>query len=172
MINLYFTQILEEIMLTFSEKLAIIEKFPELERKNVSLGRVNFQLKNSLSDKKNIIYHLHPNGNGFVYSGQLTKYETDEKGMTNIRNFSEKDLNEIISESIQSLTVVKQQTIAEQAIVGENQEERWINQEKQQLIVIFENEAWNIYFGLNLDATFDTYEEAEEYLLEDGFHRV
>jgi hypothetical protein len=172
MINLYFTQILEETMLTFSEKLAIIETFPELERKNVSLGRVNFQLNNSLSDKKNIIYHLHPNGNGFVYSGQLTKYETDEKGMTNIRDFSERELKEIISEAIQSLTVEKQQTIAEQAIVGENQEERWINQEKQQLIVIFENEAWNIYFGLNLDATFDTYEEAEEYLTEDGFHRV
>jgi hypothetical protein len=107
-----------------------------------------------------------------VYSGQLTKYETDEKGMTNIRDFSERELKEIISEAIQSLTVEKQQTIAEQAIVGENQEERWINQEKQQLIVIFENEAWNIYFGLNLDATFDTYEEAEEYLTEDGFHRV
>jgi hypothetical protein len=172
MINLYLSQILEEIMLTFSEKIAIIEKFPELERKNVSLGRINFQLKNSLSDKKNIIYHLHPNGNGFVYSAQLTKYETDEKGMTNIRDFSERELKEIISESIQSLTVVKQQTLTEQAIVGENQEERWINQEKQQLIVIFENEAWNIYFGLNLDATFDTYEEAEEYLTEDGFHRV
>jgi hypothetical protein len=172
MINLYFTQILEEIMLTFSEKLAIIEKFPDLERKNVSLGRVNFQLKNSLSDKKNIVYHLHSNGNGYVYSGQLTKYEKDDKGMTNIRNFSEKELKDILSEVIQSLTTVKLQTIAEQAIVGENQEEKWINQEKQQLIVIFENEAWNIYFGLNLDASFDTYGEAEEFLIEEGFHRV
>lgn len=159
-------------MLTFSEKLTIIEKFPELERKNVSLGRVNFQVKNSLSDKKNIVYHLHPNGNGFVYSGQLTKYEKDDKGMTNIRDFSEKELEEIISEAIQSLTAVEQKTIAEQAIVGESPEERWINQEKQQLILIFENESWNIYFGLNLDETFDTYKEAEEYLIEEGFHKV
>ena len=32
-------------MLTFEEKLAIIESFPELERKDVSLGRVNFRLQ-------------------------------------------------------------------------------------------------------------------------------
>lgn len=156
-------------MLTFDEKIATIEKFAELERKNVSLGRVNFQLKNSLSDKKNIVYHLHPNGNGFVYTGQLSKYDKDEKGMTNIRNFSEKELKEIISEAIHSLSVVNPQTIAEQAIVGENQEERWVNQEKQQLLLIFENDAWNIYFGLNLEETFDTYQEAKEFLIEEGF---
>jgi hypothetical protein len=159
-------------MLTFAEKLAIIENFPELERKSVSLGRVNFQLKNSLYDKKNIIYHLHPNGNGFVYTGQLAKYDKDETGMTNIRNFSENELKEIISEAIRSLTVDNPQSIAEQAIVGENQEERWINQEKQQLLLILENDAWNIYFGLNLDETFDTYKEAEEFLIEEGFHRI
>jgi hypothetical protein len=159
-------------MLTFAEKLAIIESFPELERKNVSLGRVNFQLKNSLTDKKNVVYHLHQNGNGFVYSGQLSKYEKDEKGMTNIRNFSAVELKEIIAEAIQSLAAVKQQTITEQAIVGDNHEQRWVNQENQQLILIFENDAWNIYFGLNLDETFDTYGEAEEFLTEEGFHRV
>ncbi|MCQ6277704.1 hypothetical protein [Bacillus sp. EB600] len=159
-------------MLTFAEKLAIIESFPELERKNVSLGRVNFQLKNSLSDKKNIVYHLHPNGNGYVFSGQLLGYEQDDKGMTNIRDFSAEELKKIIAEAIQSLTVVKQPPIAEQAIIGDQQEERWVNKAKDQLLLIYENEAWNIYFGLNLDATFDTYGEAEEFLREEGFHRV
>src|SRR4051812_47527979 len=114
-------------MLTFAEKLAIIENFPELERKDVSLGRVNFQLKNSLSDKKNIVYHLHPNGNGYVFSGQLLSYEKDDKGMTNIRDFSAEELKKIIAEAIQSLTVVKQQPITEQAIIGDQQEERWVN---------------------------------------------
>jgi hypothetical protein len=159
-------------MLTFAEKLAIIESFPELERKDVSLGRVNFQLKNSLSDKKNIVYHLHPNGNGYVFSGQLLSYEKDDKGMTNIRDFSAEELKKIIAEAIQSLTVVKQQPIAEQAIIGDQKEERWVNKAKDQLLLIYENEAWNIYFGLNLDATFDTYGEAEEFLREEGFHRV
>jgi hypothetical protein len=159
-------------MLTFNEKISIIEKFPELERKNVSLGRVNFQLKNSLFDKKNIIYHLHPNGNGYVYTGLLPKYDKDEKGMTNIRNFSAEELEVIIKKTILSLQEDHKQTIEEQAIVGDSQEQRWVNEEKQQLLLIFENDAWNIYYGLNLDATFDTYGEAEEYLVEDGFHRL
>ncbi len=34
-------------MLTFEEKLSIIESFPELERKNVSLKRVNFHFEES-----------------------------------------------------------------------------------------------------------------------------
>ncbi|MGQ0517887.1 hypothetical protein ACT453_49800, partial [Bacillus sp. D-CC] len=55
-------------MLTFEEKLSIIESFPELERKNVSLKRVNFHFEESRLDKKNVVYHLHPNGNGFVYA--------------------------------------------------------------------------------------------------------
>ncbi len=39
-------------MLTFEEKLSIIESFPELERKNVSLKRVNFHFEESRLDKK------------------------------------------------------------------------------------------------------------------------
>ncbi|MGX6444159.1 hypothetical protein ACWM35_13160 [Neobacillus sp. K501] len=158
-------------MLTFNEKLAIIEKFTELERKNVSLGRLNFQLPHSISDKKNIIYHLHPNGNGFVYAGYLENYDTDEKGMVNIRDFSAEELKKLIEESIQSLSPIEK-SAAELAIIDNQQEERWVNEDKDHLILINENDTWNIYFGLNLDATFDTYEEAEEFLKEEGFHRV
>lgn len=49
-------------MLTFNEKLAIIESFPELERKDVSLKRVNFQLPNSISDKKILFITFIPMG--------------------------------------------------------------------------------------------------------------
>lgn len=161
---------MEATMLTFEEKLAIIEAFPELERVNVSLGRVNFQFNESVSDKKNVVYHLHPNGNGFVYAGQLPNYQTNDKGMTNIRDFSEKELSQIIKESIISLSPVEK-PITETAIIGENQEERWINSENEQLLLINEDEAWNIYFGLNLEETFSTYEEAEMFLVEEGFKR-
>ncbi|MDR6122842.1 hypothetical protein QFZ87_002439 [Bacillus sp. SLBN-46] len=158
-------------MLTFNEKLAIIESFPELERKNVSLGRINFQYPNSISDKKNIVYHLHPNGNGFIYAGHLDQYDTDEKGLVNIRDFTSDQLREILKDSIQRLSP-NEKIEFEEAIIGDsNDEERWVDSENNQLIVINENDAWNIYFGLNLDNSFDTYEEAVEFLKEEGFSR-
>ena len=91
-------------MLTFEEKLAIIESFPELERRNVSMGRINFHYEASASDKKNVVYHLHPNGNGFVYGEELNGYQKNEKGMVNIRDFSADELRTIIQKSILSLT--------------------------------------------------------------------
>ncbi|MEH7307521.1 hypothetical protein [Neobacillus drentensis] len=157
-------------MLTYDEKLAIIESFSELERKNVSMGRVNFQFEGSVTDKKNIVYHLHPNGNGFVYAGMLDNYDTDEKGLVNIRDFTEDQLRKLLKEAIQSLSPVEV-TAGEEAIIGDSKEERWVDSGNNLLILVEENESWNIYFGLNLDATFDTYEEAREFLQEEGFTR-
>lgn len=158
-------------MLTFKEKLAIIESFSELERVNVSLGRVNFRFNESVMDKKNVVYHLHPNGNGFVFAGLLPNYQTDEKGMANIRDFSAKELKQIVKESINSLSAVEK-PVTETAIIGDNQEERWMNGENELLLLINEDDAWNIYFGLNLEETFSTYEEAETFLINEGFKRI
>lgn len=157
-------------MLTFDEKLDIISTFPELERVNVSLGRVNFQFNESIYEKKNVVYHLHPNGNGFVYAGQLSNYQTDNKGMVNIRDFSSKELKQIIKESIISLSQ-DEKPVTETAIIGDNQEERWVNDMNEMLLLINEDETWNIYFGLNLEETFGTYEAAELFLVDEGFRR-
>lgn len=157
-------------MLTFDEKLAIIESFPELERKNVSLGRINFHFPESISDKKNIVYHLHPNGNGFVFAGELPNYKKDEKGMVNIRDFSADKLRLLLMEAIRSLSPIDK-TVEEETIIGDLSEERWVDGENNLLILINENDTWNIYFGLNLDESFDTHEEAIEFLKEEGFHR-
>jgi hypothetical protein len=156
-------------LLTFEEKIAIIESFPELERKNVSLGRVNFHYQESISDKKNVVYHLHPNGNGFVYAEKLQGYETDEKGFVNIRDFSREELQLVIQKSILSLSP---KSDIETAIIGEETEEKWMDQEGHTLILLNEEEMWNIYSGLNLDNTFNTYEEAVEYLEEEGFKQI
>lgn len=153
-------------MLTFEQKLAIIESFPELERKNVSLGRVNFHFEDSATEKKNVVYHLHPNGNGFVYAEEIGEYPTDNKGMVNIRDFSEDELRAVIERSILSLS---HKSTEEAAIVGDNDEERWINAENQTLILVHEDEMWNVYAGLNLDGTFPSYSEAKQYLEEEGF---
>ncbi|MBT2639304.1 MULTISPECIES: hypothetical protein [unclassified Bacillus (in: firmicutes)] len=155
-------------MLTFEQKLAIIESFSELERKNVSLGRVNFHFADSIYEKKNVVYHLHPNGNGFVYGEFLEGYEADAKGMVNIRDFTEEELKSIIKKSIESLSG---NSTVEAAIIEDNEEERWINSENHTLIVVHEDDMWNVYAGLNLDGTFLSYNEAKQYLEEEGFRK-
>lgn len=155
-------------MLSFEEKINIIEAFPELQRKDVSLGRVNFHYEDSIFDKKVVVQHLHPNGNGFVYAGNLQNYDTDEKGFVNIRDFSADALRKIVKESIHSLSP-NSAAARENAIIGEGQEERWINDDGQVLLLVLEDEWWNVYSGLNLEATFGTYDDAEDYLYEERF---
>ncbi|MEK4826657.1 hypothetical protein NSS71_19150 [Niallia sp. FSL W8-0951] len=156
-------------MLSFEEKLNIIESFPQLERKNVSLKRVNFHYAESVSDKKNVVYHLHPNGNGFVYADKLNEYETDEKGMVNIRDFLKEELIEVIEKSIQSLgpNIQEEETVEEEIV----EEETWIDTENNTLLLFQEEGFWNIYAGVNLENSFSSYEEACEYLREEGFNK-
>ncbi|WP_020061053.1 hypothetical protein [Bacillus sp. 123MFChir2] len=156
-------------MITFEEKLTIIESFPELERKNVSLGRINFHYEESRLDKKNVVYHLHPNGNGFVYAGHLKGYKTNDKGMVNIRDFSAEELRSLLEKSIVGLS----QEPVEEVVIAENfQEEEWVNEDKHILTLIKEDEdMWNVYAGIQLDGTFNSYKEAAQYLDEEGFKR-
>lgn len=156
-------------MLSFEEKLKIIESFPELQRNDVSLKRVNFQYAESISDKKNVVYHLHPNGNGFVYVELLSGYETNEKGMVNIRDFTKEELESVIEKSIQSL---KPKSTEEMAIVGDSEEERWMDSENHTLLCVYEDGFWNIYAGLNLEESFSSHHEAKQHLEEEGFKKV
>jgi ABC-type dipeptide/oligopeptide/nickel transport system ATPase component len=148
-------------MLTFEEKTAIIESFPELKKKNVSLGRVNYHYEDSSLDKTALIYHLHPNGNGFVYAAEINGYKVNEKGLVNIRDFNEHALRMLIQEAINSLSPIEP---FEEAI-----EEKWANRDKQSLLLVKEDDMWNVYAGVNLDGTFNTYKEAAQYLDEEGF---
>lgn len=156
-------------MLSFEEKLKIIESFSELQRNDVSLKRVNFQYLESRSDKKNVVYLLHPNGNGYVYAELLSGYDTDEKGMVNIRDFSKKELQTVIEKSIQSL---KPMSTEELAVVGDSEEERWMNAENHTLLCVNEDGFWNIYAGLNLEESFSSYNEAKQHLESEGFKSV
>lgn len=149
-------------MLTFEEKLAIIESFPELVRKNVSLKRVNFHYEESVKEKKTVVYHLHPNGNGFVYAEFIDgPYETDEKGMVNIRDFTEDELRNITRQSIKSLSAEPFDA------------EIWEDESGNTLILKFDAELdlWNTYAGELLDGTFPTYNGAKNYLEQEGFKK-
>ncbi|TMV50923.1 hypothetical protein FE783_09695 [Paenibacillus mesophilus] len=157
-------------MLSFEEKLAIADSFPELQRKNVSLGRVNYHCEASVHDKKTVVYHLHPNGNGYVYAGLLKGYDTDEKGLVSIRELSADDLRSLIGQSIRSLTTYGTGRSGKAAQAGE---ELWTNSKKQSLTLKLDDEdqMWYIFSGMDLDSVFETYEEAKEYLEEEGFSR-
>lgn len=151
-------------MLTFEQKQAIIESYPELTKKDVSLKRVNYHFEGSLYDKKTVIYHLHPNGNGFVFVGDLKKYNADNKGMVNIRDVEEAELREMITDSI---GILSEEEHYEEEVL--NVEQIWTNREGQELKLVHEDTLWNIYHTHNLEESFGSFDEAEEYLLGEGF---
>lgn len=147
-------------MLTFEEKTKVIEAFPELTKKEVSMKRVNYHYEDSLYEKTTVVYHLHPNGNGFVYVGDLPQYKPDDRGYVNIRDASEDELRSIIADSIRYLS---------ESTDIEEIEEVWENGQKQQLTLLEEDGFFNIYHGYNLEESFGVYEDAVAYLTEEGF---
>lgn len=154
-------------MLTFTEKLAIIESFPQLQRKDVSLGRVNFHFEDSVYDKKIVVQHLHPNGNGYVYAGHLSPKDTDKKGLVNIRDYSEEELRDLLTKSIAFLSEFQEEIMEENEYA--NLEGIWIGRDKQELTLVQEDLLWNVYAGSNLEECFESPIEAERYLEEEGF---
>jgi hypothetical protein len=162
-------------MLTFEQKLAILDSYPQLERRNVSLGRVNYHFEESRHDKKTVASHIHPNGNGFVYAGLLRGYETDDKGLVNIRDYSEAGLRELLDASIASLSMFIPEAPAPSKRKKKSQdgaESLWINEDGHTLSLKFEEDLWYLYAGLQLEMAFETLEEAGEYLAEEGFARA
>lgn len=156
-------------MLTFEEKLHIIETFPELQRKDISLGRVNFHFEESVQDKKIVVQNLHPNGNGFVFAGHLSYKQRDKKGLVNIRDYSEAELRELLEQAIAYLSkepagIEKEEEVADC-------EGTWVGRNQQELTLVREDQLWNVYAGSNLEECFESPVEAERYLREEGFRK-
>jgi hypothetical protein len=168
-------------MLSFEQKLQILESFPVLQRKNVSLGRVNFHFEESQIDKKTIALHLHPNGNGFIYAGLLEGYDLDEKGFVNIREFNADQLKSLVESSITSLSSNEELICSgsDSDIVDVNESiiegngffdtEVWVNGDGELLSLTRDDDLWYIYTGPNIEMVFGTQQEAKEYLWEEGF---
>lgn len=165
-------------MLTFEQKLEVFQSFPELEQRNVSLGRVNFHYEGSAYDKKTVVYHLHPNGNGYVYAGLLDGYETDDKGFVNIRDLAEPELRRLVRESINVMSIRQDGETGSRPVTAETPARSaspggvWTNAKGEQLTLKYEDDLWYIYSGLSLEMAFETREEAGEYLAEEGFSPV
>ncbi|WP_438349343.1 hypothetical protein ACP8HI_01230 [Paenibacillus sp. FA6] len=160
-------------MLNFEQKLEILESFPTLQRKNVSLGRVNFHYEESQSDKKTIALHIHPNGNGYIYAGLLQGYDLDEKGYVNVREFTAEQIKTLVEASIRSLSNDGEEGESESEGVREENHfydaEVWINGEEESLTLTRDEDLWYIYTGPSIEMVFGTLQEAKEYLWEEGF---
>lgn len=150
-------------MLTFEQKQQIIETFPELTRKEVSMKRLNYHYEDSLYDKTVVVQHLHPNGNGFVYVEGVPGYETDDRGLVNIREATEEELKATIRDAIRALSTEEAEAEEEQI------EEVWVNGQGQKLTLLEEEGFFNIYHGYNLEESFGDYQEATDYLKEENF---
>lgn len=150
-------------MLSFEQKQNIIESFSELTKKEISLKRVNYHFNESLYEKTIVVEKLHPNGNGFVFVGDLLKYENEanDRGLVNIRDYDESKLREIISDAIAFLSEDPDQPIIEY----------WYSNHGSEIELIYEKRSWNVYFQGNLEESFGTREAAVEYLKEDGFKK-
>lgn len=150
-------------MLTFEQKQEIIESFPQLTKKEISLKRVNYHFEGSLYEKSIVVEKLHPNGNGFVFVGDLLKYEKEagDNGLVNIRDYSEEALREIVRDAINYLSEVEEEILP---IV-----ETWTSREGTKLELEFNDRSWNIYHQGNLEESFGTREDAVAYLREEGF---
>ncbi|WP_139996766.1 hypothetical protein [Paenibacillus paridis] len=161
-------------MLSFEQKLAVIESFPELQRKDVSLGRTNFHYEESAHEKKSVVHHLHPNGNGYVFAGLVPGIATDDKGLVNIRDYGEAELRSLIAKSISALAIAPPEKPESKKKKKRKppQEERWIGPDNAVLTLLFEEDLWYLYADLNLESAFETYEEAELYLQEEQFTRA
>ena len=151
-------------MLTFEQKQQIIESFPQLVKKEISLKRLNYHYEDSLYEKTIVVEKLHPNGNGFVFVGDLLKYEKEAvKGLVNIRDYSEAQLREIIQDAIDYLG---EEEVDEGPII-----EIWSSREGSEIELIYNGRSWDVFFQDNLEESFGTREAAVEYLREEGFRQ-
>ncbi|MEY8739220.1 hypothetical protein [Paenibacillus tundrae] len=166
-------------MLNVEQKLEILESYPQLQRKNVSLGRVNFHYEDSAYEKKIVALHIHPNGNGYIYAGLLPNYETDAKGFVNIRDYSETDLRTLLDATLQAMSynpdaieVVEKAPASKESappVTLSSGGGVWINEEGQTLTLKYDNDMWCVYAGQDLEMAYESRSEAGEYLHEEGF---
>lgn len=166
-------------MLNVEQKLEILESYPQLQRKNVSLGRVNFHYEDSAYEKKIVALHIHPNGNGYIYAGLLPNYETDAKGFVNIRDYSEADLRTLLDATLQAMShnpdaveVDETAPISKESappVTLSSGGGVWINEDGQTLTLKYDNDMWCVYAGQDLEMAFESRGEAGEYLQEEGF---
>lgn len=148
--------------LSFEEKKAIFDSYPELEAVPVSLNRLNYHFKGSAVEHKIVVRHLHPNGNAFIYAGYLPKEDT-QKGYLSAYDEDEATIREWVEQAISYLKKTE-----DGYEVGHS--ELWLNQRGETLYLNYDNPMWTITLDNGqVEAVFKSREQAEGYLMDEGF---
>lgn len=151
-------------MLTFEEKKAVFDSFPELTAAPVSLKRLNYHFEDSAVAKTTVVRFLHPNGNAFVYAGYLPAEETD-KGYISVMDATETELRELVEKAINHLRKTENGYEVDY-------QETWTDQRGAKLTLQYDHPMWVIYVpNGQLEGVFKSKDAAEGYLMDEGFYQ-
>lgn len=96
-------------MLSFEEKKAIFHSF-KLEEKQMSNGKVSFHYPESKQRGQVLATQLHSTGNGYVVGKYMSEetikkngFTVDSRGWISIKEFSKKELENVITEAMKSM---------------------------------------------------------------------
>lgn len=153
-------------MLSFEEKKAIFDDYPELEMREVSMGRLNYHFTGSAVDKTMVVKFLHPkSANAFVYAGYLPKEETKE-GYLSVHDMEEEEIRQAVEAAIDFLKKTADG-------FEEGYTECWQDDREDELLLKYSDGIWLIVLTTgSVEAVFKTKEAGEGYLIEEGFRLV
>lgn len=150
-------------MLTFEEKRAIFDSYPELTATPVSMNRVNYHYEESAVAKTMVVRFLHPNGNALIYAGYLPKEETAKEGYISVLEASEEEIRDLVDKALEYLN--KKENGYE---VG--YQELWTDQYGEKLCLQYDHPMWAVLVeNGQIEGVFKSKEAAEGYLMDEGF---
>lgn len=150
-------------MLSFDEKKAIFDSFPELKSQEVSMNRLNYHFEESAIPKTTVVKFLHPkSANAFVYAGYLPK-EATKDGYISAIDATKEELIDLVEKSIEFLKLTEDG-------YEDGYEENWHDERGDALVLRYSNYMWVVVMSSGaVEAVFKTKEQAEGYLMDEGF---
>ncbi len=150
-------------MLSFEEKKVIFESFPELSVQAVSMNRLNYRFEESAVPKTTVVRYLHPkSGNAFIFAGYLAKEETKD-GYISVMEASKEEIVELVEKAIAYLRLTEDG-------YENGYEEIWSDSNGDKLKLQYADYMWTVLMTSGaVEAVFKTKEQAEGYLMDEGF---
>lgn len=150
-------------MLSFEEKKAIFDSFSELTCQPVSMNRLNYHFEESAIPKTILVKYLHPkSSNAFIYAGYLPASET-KGGYISVHDGTKEEIIEKVNLALEFLRLTEDG-------FPEGYEELWRDNRGDELTLRYNNYMWSVLMTSGaVEAVFKTKQQAEGYLMDEGF---